>query len=122
LAEVAGLVEWPVVLMGRHRERFPRPAARGAANLDARASEVLFAAQSRTGRIVRFVTVANMRDRGWRGDDPGRQPEGAAARLSDAKFFWENDLRVVECGMEGMAEGLRASPSTTSSGQPKRIG
>jgi glycyl-tRNA synthetase beta chain len=30
-----------------------------------------------------------------------------SARLSDAKFFWENDLRIVrEKGFEGMAEGL----------------
>ena len=30
-----------------------------------------------------------------------------SARLSDAKFFWENDLRVVKSvGMEGMAAGL----------------
>jgi glycyl-tRNA synthetase beta chain len=30
-----------------------------------------------------------------------------AARLSDAKFFWENDLRVVQSvGLEGMASGL----------------
>ena len=30
-----------------------------------------------------------------------------AARLSDAKFFWENDLRVVHSvGLEGMAAGL----------------
>jgi glycyl-tRNA synthetase beta chain len=30
-----------------------------------------------------------------------------AARLSDAKFFWENDLRVVQSvGLEGMAAGL----------------
>jgi glycyl-tRNA synthetase beta chain len=30
-----------------------------------------------------------------------------SARLSDAKFFWQNDLRVVKTvGMEGMAAGL----------------
>jgi glycyl-tRNA synthetase beta chain len=30
-----------------------------------------------------------------------------SARLSDAKFFWENDLRVVQSvGLDGMAAGL----------------
>jgi glycyl-tRNA synthetase beta chain len=31
-----------------------------------------------------------------------------AARLSDAKFFWENDLRVAKAGMGEWAEGLKA--------------
>jgi glycyl-tRNA synthetase beta chain len=30
-----------------------------------------------------------------------------AARLSDARFFWENDLRVAKAGMGEWAEGLK---------------
>jgi glycyl-tRNA synthetase beta chain len=31
-----------------------------------------------------------------------------AARLSDAKFFWENDLRVAKAGMDAWLEGLNS--------------
>lgn len=31
-----------------------------------------------------------------------------SARLSDARFFWENDLRVAKSGMADWAEGLKA--------------
>ena len=74
LAEVAGLVEWPVVLMGR---------------------------------IERFVTVANVETPDHGGTILAGNQKVLTARLSDAKFFWENDLQAVRGrGLEGMAEGL----------------
>ena len=66
-----------------------------------------FSVREKSGRIVKFVTVANRET----ADDgttilAGNQ-KVLAARLSDAKFFWENDLRTVErVGMTGMAGPL----------------
>jgi glycyl-tRNA synthetase beta chain len=61
----------------------------------------------KTGRIEKFVTVANIET-----DDDGAlilagNRKVLGARLSDAKFFWENDLRTVHAkGLDGMAEPL----------------
>jgi glycyl-tRNA synthetase beta chain len=61
-----------------------------------------------TGRIERFVTVANVETADHGATILAGNQKVLAARLSDAKFFWENDLRTVrERGLEGMAEGLR---------------
>jgi glycyl-tRNA synthetase beta chain len=61
----------------------------------------------KTGRIEKFVTVANIETP----DDGALILAGnrkvLGARLSDAKFFWENDLRTVRAkGLDGMAEPL----------------
>jgi glycyl-tRNA synthetase beta chain len=62
----------------------------------------------KTGRIERFVTVANVKTADHGATILAGNQKVLAARLSDAKFFWENDLRIVrERGLEGMAEGLR---------------
>ncbi len=107
LAEVAGLVEWPVVLMG----------AIGAEFLDLppevlqtsmKEHQKFFSVRNpRTGRIEKFVTVANRETADNGATILAGNQKVLSARLSDAKFFWENDLRVVKSvGMEGMAAGL----------------
>ncbi len=108
LDEVAGLVEWPVVLMGAIGPEFLDLPAE-VLQTSMREHQKFFSVRNAaTGRIERFVTVANV-----------AAPDGGqailagnrrvlAARLSDAKFFWENDLRTVrEKGLEGMAGRLR---------------
>ncbi len=59
-----------------------------------------------TGRIEGFVTVANIQTP----DDGATILAGnqrvLAARLSDAAFFWENDLREATSGMATWAAGL----------------
>jgi glycyl-tRNA synthetase beta chain len=107
LTEIAGLVEWPVVLVGQI----------GAEFLDL-PPEVL---QTSMREHQKFLSL---RDPKTRPDHPlrhRRQPRDGrwrrtilagnqkvlAARLSDAKFFWENDLRPsLRKGLEGMAAGL----------------
>jgi len=108
LSEVAGLVEWPVVLMGRIDAAFlDLPPEVLQASM--KEHQKFFSVKNpKTGRIERFVTVANTET----ADDGATILAGnqkvLAARLSDAKFFWENDLRIVrEKGLEGMAAGLR---------------
>ncbi|WP_372835950.1 glycine--tRNA ligase subunit beta [Puniceibacterium confluentis] len=96
LAEVAGLVEWPVVLMGDI----------GAAFLDLppevlqtsmREHQKFFSVKNPgTGRIEKFVTVANRETADNGATILAGNQKVLSARLSDAKFFWENDLRVAK--------------------------
>ena len=107
LAEVAGLVEWPVVLMGSIGADFLGLPAE-VLQTSMKEHQKFFSVRNPvTGRIEKFVTVAN-RDTADHGATilAGNQ-KVLAARLSDAKFFWENDLRTVQgIGLEGMAAGL----------------
>ncbi|MHA3978881.1 glycine--tRNA ligase subunit beta [Halovulum sp. GXIMD14794] len=107
LAEVAGLVEWPVVLMGDIGPDF-LDLPPEVLQTSMKEHQKFFSVRNpKTGRIEKFVTVANREtaDQGatiLHGND-----KVLAARLSDAKFFWENDLRTVKSkGLEGMAAPL----------------
>lgn len=107
LAEVAGLVEWPVVLVGEIGADFLELPPEVLQTSMKEHQKFFSLRDPKSGQIVRFVTVAN-RETSDRGATilAGNQ-KVLAARLSDAKFFWENDLRNVrQRGLEGMAEGL----------------
>jgi glycyl-tRNA synthetase beta chain len=108
LAEVAGLVEWPVVLMGRIGDDF-LDLPPEVLQTSMREHQKFFSVRNpATARIERFVTVANVETADHGATILAGNQKVLAARLSDAKFFWENDLRTVrERGLEGMAEGLR---------------
>ncbi|AZV77234.1 glycine--tRNA ligase subunit beta [Parasedimentitalea marina] len=106
LAEVAGLVEHPVVLMGAIDEEFLSLPAE-VLQTSMREHQKFFSVRNpKTNRIERFVTVAN-RDTEDNGATilAGNQ-KVLSARLADAKFFWENDLRVAKDGMETWTEAL----------------
>ncbi len=107
LAEVAGLVEWPVVLMGTIDQQFLGLPAE-VLQTSMREHQKFFSVRNpATGRIERFVTVANIETADHGATILAGNQKVLAARLSDAKFFWENDLRVVQAkGLEGMAAGL----------------
>ena len=76
LTEVAGLVEWPVVLLGQIDPSL-RAAGRSFADIDERASEILFRAQCQDGPDRTLCYCREYRDGGqWR-DDPEGQPKGA---------------------------------------------
>ncbi len=107
LAEVAGLVEWPVVLMGEIGAAFLDLPAE-VLQVSMRVHQKFFSVRDpKSGRIERFITVANRETA-----DQGKlvlagNRKVLSARLSDAKFFWQNDLRrVMAEGLEGMARGL----------------
>ncbi|SEL07961.1 glycyl-tRNA synthetase beta chain [Roseovarius azorensis] len=108
LSEVAGLVEWPVVLMGRIDDAF-LDLPPEVLQTSMKEHQKFFSVKNpKTGRIERFVTVANVETADHGATILAGNQKVLAARLSDAKFFWENDLRIVrERGLEGMAEGLR---------------
>jgi len=93
VAENAGLTEWPVPLKGSFDEAFlalPPELIR----LTMRVNQKYFACQDGAGKLSnRFVCVANIAS-----SDPAVVVAGnekvLAARLSDAKFFWEQDLKT----------------------------
>ena len=106
LDEVAGLVEWPVVLMGRFDERFlaiPDEVIR----LTIRANQKCFVLRDpATGALTnRFLLVANIEaSDGGKAIVAGNE-RVIAARLSDARFFWEQDQTRR---LEDWAEKLQA--------------
>ncbi len=107
LAEVAGLVEWPVVLMGEIGEDFLGLPPEVLQTSMKEHQKFFSVRNPKTGRIEKFVTVANREtaDHGKTILDGNQKV--LSARLSDAKFFWENDVRTVEReGLEAMAAPL----------------
>jgi len=100
LMEVAGLVEWPVVLMGSIDETF-LDLPPEVLQTSMKEHQKFFSVRNpKTNRIERFVTVANKRTSDNGATILAGNQKVLAARLSDAKFFWENDLRVAKDGIE----------------------
>jgi glycyl-tRNA synthetase beta chain len=95
LEEVAGLVEWPVVLMGSFDEAFlaiPPEVIRATI----RANQKCFVLRDpRTGGLAnRFILTSNLVAKdGGQAIIAGNE-RVVRARLSDAKFFWETDQKT----------------------------
>ena len=106
LTEVAGLVEWPVVLLGQIDPTFYELPAEVLQTSMKEHQKFFSVRNAKTGQIERFVTVANT----VTSDDGTTILKGNQkvlfARLSDAKFFWENDLRVANDGMGPWLDSL----------------
>ncbi|MEY2955781.1 MAG: hypothetical protein RL123_509, partial [Pseudomonadota bacterium] len=107
LAEVAGLVEWPVVLMGAIAPEF-LDLPPEVLQTSMREHQKFFSARDASGRITHFVTVANVETEDRGATILAGNARVLAARLSDARFFWEKDLRVAKTGVAEWAEGLGA--------------
>ena len=108
LAEVAGLVEWPVVLMGTIDDAFLGLPPEVLQTSMKEHQKFFSVRNPKTGRIEKFVTVANIETADNGATILAGNQKVLAARLSDAKFFWENDLRVAKAGMEPWLDGLKA--------------
>ncbi|MFG1281779.1 glycine--tRNA ligase subunit beta [Xanthobacter autotrophicus] len=92
LDEVAGLVEWPVVLMGAFEERFldiPDEVIRATI----RANQKCFVLKNpATGRLAnRFLLISNLVASDGGAAIVAGNERVIRARLSDAKFFWDTD-------------------------------
>ncbi|WP_372840077.1 glycine--tRNA ligase subunit beta [Phaeovulum sp.] len=107
LGEVAGLVEWPVVLMGQIDDAFLGLPPE-VLQTSMREHQKFFSVKNpASGRIEGFITVANRETADHGATILHGNQKVLSARLSDARFFWENDLRHVKAeGLEAMAEGL----------------
>ncbi|SFI54611.1 glycine--tRNA ligase subunit beta [Celeribacter neptunius] len=107
LSEVAGLVEWPVVLMGNIDDAFLGLPPEVLQTSMKEHQKFFSVRNPKTGRIEKFVTVANRETADNGATILAGNQKVLAARLSDAKFFWENDVRMVERdGMEVLSAPL----------------
>ncbi len=95
LRETAGLVEWPVVLMGSFDESFLSVPPEVIATSIKTHQKCFALRDTKTGRLAnRYLMVANLVAK-----DGGKlivagNNKVIAARLSDAKFFWDQDRKV----------------------------
>ncbi len=110
LAEVAGLVEWPVVLMGQIDDEF-LDLPPEVLQTSMKEHQKFFSVKNpKTGRIERFITVANRETADNGATILAGNQKVLSARLADAKFFWENDLRVAK---SDVAQWTRALENVT---------
>ena len=106
LAEVAGLVEWPVVLSGKIGEAFLGLPPEVLQTSMKEHQKFFSVRNPRSGRIEGFVTVANTETADHGATILKGNQKVLSARLSDARFFYENDLRVAKEGMGEWLDGL----------------
>lgn len=91
LAEVNGLVEWPVALHGRFDEKY-LTIPHEVLTISMESHQRYFSLRDKeTGAYLnRFITVANLES-----EDPGKVIEGnervIEPRFADAAFFWDKD-------------------------------
>lgn len=95
LDEVAGLVEWPVVLMGSFEKEFlsiPSEVIRATIRVNLKCFVV---SDPKTGKLTnRFVPTANIEASDGGVAITAGNERVIRARLSDAKFFYETDLKT----------------------------
>jgi glycyl-tRNA synthetase beta chain len=94
LAEVAGLVEWPVVLMGSFDQAFleiPPEVVRTTIHNN----QKCFVLRDQGGALAsKFILVANIEAADGGAQIVAGNERVIRARLSDAKFFYETDLKT----------------------------
>ncbi len=94
VAENAGLTEWPVPLPGRFDPAF-LDVPREVIQLTMRTNQKYFACVDGAGALApAFVCTANIDAADGGALVAAGNEKVLSARLSDAKFFWEQDLRV----------------------------
>ncbi len=107
LEEVAGLVEWPVVLSGRIDDAF-MDVPDEVLITSMRAHQKYFSLLNADGSLApRFVVVANTEAKdGGKAVVAGNE-RVLRARLSDAKFFWDQDRKQpLESRIQALADSV----------------
>jgi len=95
LNEVAGLVEWPVVLMGSFDRKFlqiPEEVIRATIRANQKCFVLRDAAHAKL--VDKFLLVANIEAEDGGAAIVAGNERVIRARLSDAKFFYETDLKT----------------------------
>ena len=116
LAENAGLTEWPVVLVGAIAPRFldlPPEVLRTSM----REHQKFFSLRDASGRITAYALVANRDTADGGATILGGNARVLAARLSDAVFFWENDLRTPLAEMAAKLDAVTFHNKLGTQGQ-----
>ena len=102
--ENAGLTEWPVPMLGRFDPAF-LAVPEEVIQLTARVNQKYFICRDAAGKLANaFVCTANITANDGGAAIVAGNEKVLAARLSDAKFFWEQDLKVP---LEKQAEKLK---------------
>ncbi|WP_373505782.1 glycine--tRNA ligase subunit beta [Aestuariivirga sp.] len=95
LKETAGLVEWPVVLMGSFDESFLTVPPEVIATSIKNHQKCFALRNTMTGQLAnRYLMVANLVAKDGGKTIIAGNNKVIAARLSDAKFFWDQDRKV----------------------------
>ena len=109
LSEIAGLVEWPVPMLGEIEDRFLTLPSEVLVASMKQHQKYLSLRKPENDSVTHFVAVANREAR-----DGGRKILAGnqlvlSARLADARFVWNNDLRrIQDSGLESMADSLQS--------------
>lgn len=91
--ENAGLTEWPVPLLGRFDEAFLEVPSE-VIQLTARVNQKYFVVNGADGKLANgFVCTANIDAKDGGAEIVAGNRKVLAARLSDARFFWEQDQK-----------------------------
>ena len=94
LAEVAGLVEWPVPLMGRIDDAFMDVPEEVLVSV-MRTHQKYLALRNKSGQLApRFITIANIETADNGAKIIAGNERVLRARLSDARFFWDEDRKT----------------------------
>jgi glycyl-tRNA synthetase beta chain len=94
ILENAGLTEWPVPLLGRFDPAFLN-VPREVIQLTMRTNQKYFACTDADGKLANaFIATANIDAHDGGAAVIAGNEKVLSARLSDAKFFWEQDLKV----------------------------
>jgi glycyl-tRNA synthetase beta chain len=106
VVENAGLTEWPVPLIGRFDDDF-LDVPREVIVLTMRTNQKYFACTNDQGLLApAFVCVANV-DANDGGEAIARgNARVLAARLADARFFWEQDVKIPLEAQAGKLDGI----------------
>jgi len=105
LAEVAGLVEWPVPLIGAIDAQFMELPPEVLSE-SMRAHQKYFALETKGGALApRFITVANIETKDVGAAIIAGNERVLRARLADARFFWDRDRKAsLESRVAKLAE------------------
>jgi len=91
--ENAGLTEWPIPLLGRFEEAYLEVPPE-VIQLTARVNQKYFVCEDGVGKLANaFICTANIEAEDGGAAIVGGNRKVLAARLSDARFFWEQDRK-----------------------------
>ena len=95
VVENAGLTEWPVPMLGHFDPSFLE-VPQEVIQLTARVNQKYFVCHDANGKLANaFVCTANIDAHDGGAAIVAGNEKVLAARLSDAKFFWEHDLKIA---------------------------